>query len=43
VIDQGQMTVMQLSDSQLNEIAMRGLIEMNLVPKALPAPRKPAA
>jgi hypothetical protein len=42
VIDQGQMTVMQLSDSQLNEIA-RGLTEMNLVPKALPAPRKPAA
>jgi hypothetical protein len=42
VIDQGQMTVMQLSDSQLNEIAVRGLTE-NLVPKALPAPRKPAA
>jgi hypothetical protein len=31
VIDQGQMTVMQLSDSQLNEMAVRGLTEMNLV------------
>ena len=38
VIDQGQMTVMQLSDSQLNEIAVRGLTEMNFVPEALPGP-----
>jgi hypothetical protein len=43
VIDQGQMTVTQLTDNQLYEIAARGLTETNLVPKALPAPRKPAA
>jgi hypothetical protein len=43
VIDQGQMTVTQLTDSQLYKIAACGLTETNLVPKTLPAPRKPAA
>jgi hypothetical protein len=35
VSDQGQMTVTQLTDSQLYEIAARGLTETNLVPKAI--------
>jgi hypothetical protein len=42
VIDQGQMTVTQFTDSQLCAVAA-GLTETDLVPKAFPAPRKPAA
>jgi hypothetical protein len=43
MVDYGNLTVNQLSDEQLLEIAAGGLTERDCEPKALPAPRKLSA